>query len=81
MPWVVRRPDADGKLRHAAFYRDPTGTTRSAGTFSSEREARAAGRRAESSVEAGSWFDRTAGKVSSATTSSRPGDPSITSFQ
>ncbi|HEX3827234.1 MAG TPA: site-specific integrase [Sporichthyaceae bacterium] len=64
MPWVVKRPDADEKVRHAAFYRDPAGRTRSAGTFPSEREARAAGRRAESSVESGSWFDRTAGKVS-----------------
>jgi integrase len=61
--WVVKRVGADGKTRHAAFYRDPAGRTRSAGTFPSEREARAAGRRAETSVEIGSWFDRTAGKV------------------
>ena len=62
MPWVVKRERATG-TRFTAAYRDPTGRLRSAGTFASEREARAAGRRAESSVEIGSWFDRTAGKV------------------
>ena len=54
---------ADGRVRHLALYRDPTGRVRSAGTFTSDREARHAARRAESSVESGGWFDRTAGKV------------------
>lgn len=60
MPWVAKRP---GGARFQAIYRDPAGRKRSAGTFASEREARHAARRAESSVESGSWFDRTAGKA------------------
>jgi integrase len=63
MPWVRRRIGAHGELRFAALYRDPSGRTRSAGTFDSRREADRAARRAESSVESGSWFDRTAGRV------------------
>jgi integrase len=62
MPWVTRRERAGG-ARFTAVYRDPTGRIRSAGTFTSEREARHAARRAESSVESGAWFNRTAGKV------------------
>ncbi|MGQ0847296.1 MAG: tyrosine-type recombinase/integrase [Sporichthyaceae bacterium] len=62
MPWVTKRRGATG-TRFIALYRDPTGSKRSAGTFGTEREARHAARRAESSVEAGSWFDRTAGKT------------------
>lgn len=62
MPWVTKRRGAAG-TRFIALYRDPTGRKRSAGTFGTEREARHAARRAESAVEAGSWFDRTAGKT------------------
>ncbi|GAA0603734.1 tyrosine-type recombinase/integrase [Sporichthya brevicatena] len=62
MPWVMKRRSDSGP-RFQAIYRDPTGRKRSAGTFRSERDARAAARRAESSVESGAWYDRTAGKV------------------
>lgn len=62
MPWVKKR-SGDSGARFQAIYRDPAGRKRSAGTFASEREARHAARRAESSVESGTWFDRTAGKV------------------
>ncbi|WP_019872886.1 tyrosine-type recombinase/integrase [Sporichthya polymorpha] len=64
MPYVRRRVLSDGRIRHLALYRDPTGRVRSAGTFTSDREARQAARRAESSVETGSWFDRTSGQTS-----------------
>jgi integrase len=64
VPYVRRRVLSDGRIRHLALYRDPTGRVRSAGTFTSDREARQAARRAESSVETGSWFDRTSGKTS-----------------
>jgi hypothetical protein len=63
MPWVTKRTGVTG-IRYIALYRDPAGHKRSAGTFATEREARHASRRAESSVESGSWFDRTSGKVS-----------------
>ena len=63
MPWVMKRRGPAGDARFQAIYRDPTGRKRSAGTFATEREARHAARRAESSVESGAWFDRTAGKV------------------
>ncbi|MBA3741982.1 tyrosine-type recombinase/integrase [Sporichthya sp.] len=63
MPWVRKRAARGGEVHFTAYYRDPTGRTRSAGTFASQRDARAAGWRAESSVESGSWFDRTAGKA------------------
>ena len=65
MPWLRKRPGTSGDPRRfTAFHRDPAGRTRSAGTFATEREARHAARRAESSVETGSWYDRTLGKVS-----------------
>lgn len=63
MSYVRRRVLPDGRVRHLALYQDPTGRVRSAGTFSSDREARQAARRAEGSVESGSWFDRTSGKT------------------
>ena len=46
-----------------ALYRDPTGKQRSAGTFSSERAALRAWRRAESTVEIGGWIDQASGRV------------------
>jgi integrase len=63
MPWVRRRIGASGEARYAALYRDPSGRTRSAGTFVARRDAQHAARRAESAVESGAWFDRTAGRV------------------
>lgn len=63
MSWVQRRVHADGSIRYTATYRDPAGRGRSAGTFTSRREAERAGRRAESKVEDGSWLDRKAGRI------------------
>lgn len=64
MSWVQRRVGEDGAVRYTATYRDPAGRGRSAGTFTSRREAERAGRRAESKVEDGSWLDRNAGRIS-----------------
>ena len=64
MSWVQRRVGEDGAVRYTATYRDPAGRGRSAGTFTSRREAERAGRRAESTVEDGSWLDRNAGRIS-----------------
>jgi integrase len=61
--WVITRRESDGRLRHTAAYRDPSGRTRSAGSFASKRDAERAGRRAESQVESGSWIDRSAGRI------------------
>jgi integrase len=61
--WVITRRESDGRLRHTAAYRDPSGRTRSAGSFASKRDAERAGRRAESQVEGGSWIDRSAGRI------------------
>lgn len=63
MGWVQRRVGESGAVRYTATYRDPSGRGRSAGTFTSRREAERAGRRAESKVEDGSWLDRTAGRI------------------
>ncbi len=48
---------------YTALYRDPSGQQRSAGTFTSERAALRAGRRAESRVEAGGWIDQSSGRI------------------
>jgi hypothetical protein len=62
MPSVRRRQRRDG-ARYTALYRDPSGVQRSARTFDSRRAAERAGRRAEGRVEAGSWIDRAAGRI------------------
>ena len=63
MSWVITRPENDGRRRYLAAYRDPSGRTRSAGSFAARRDAERAGRRAESQVESGSWIDRSAGRI------------------
>ena len=63
MSWVQKRVGGDGSIRYTATYRDPAGRGRSAGTFTSRREAERAGRRTESKVEDGSWLDRSAGRI------------------
>ncbi len=49
--------------RTPAWYRDPDGRKRSAGSFSSRREALRAANREEQRVLAGSWHDATLGEV------------------
>src|SRR5665647_3336735 len=62
VPSVRVRQRARGPM-YTALYRDPTGKQRSAGTFTSERAALRAGRRAESKVETGGWIDQASGRV------------------
>jgi len=63
MSWVITRKESDGRRRYLAAYRDPSGRTRSAGSFASKRQAERAGRRAEGRVEDGLWIDRSAGRI------------------
>ena len=63
MAWVVSRPDQDGGLRFQVRFRDPNGMTRTAGTYSSRREALKAGRRVDGRVEDGIWIDPSAGRI------------------
>ena len=62
MPSVRVRQRTWGPM-YTALYRDPTGKQRSAGTFTSERGALRAGRRAESTVETGGWIDQASGRI------------------
>jgi len=62
VPSVRVRQRAHGPM-YTALYRDPTGQQRSAGTFTSERAALRAGRRAESTVEIGGWIDQASGRI------------------
>lgn len=63
MAWSRARSDATGHRRFTGYYRDPSGKTRSAGTFATERAALRAAARNEVKVEDGAWFDRRAGRV------------------
>lgn len=62
MPSVRVRTRGRGVM-YTALYRDPSGQQRSAGTFTSERAALRAGRRAESRVETGGWIDQSSGRI------------------
>lgn len=55
-------PRAKGAM-YTALYRDPSGRQRSAGTFTSGRAAIRAARRAESSIETGTWISAAAGRT------------------
>jgi integrase len=63
MSWIVPREWKNGQTRYTAAYRDRAGRVRSAGTFTSRRDAERAARRAEGKVEDGSWIDPTAGRI------------------
>ncbi len=63
MGWVVERPVRDGKTRYTAAYRDRAGRIRSAGTFSTRREADRAAGRQDGKVIDGSWIDPTGGRI------------------
>ncbi|HVE24589.1 MAG TPA: site-specific integrase, partial [Sporichthya sp.] len=62
MAWVEDRVGARG-IRFTGLYRDPEGKKRSAGTFSSRREALRSANRREQQVLAGSWHDASQGEV------------------
>src|SRR5664279_640783 len=53
MGWLIERPGQDGRTQYYAVYRDLQGRQRSAGVFTSKREATKAWRRAESEQDAG----------------------------
>jgi hypothetical protein len=46
------------------MYRDPAGRKRSEGTFSTEKAALRAAVNAQGKVDFGTWFDRSAGRIS-----------------
>ena len=56
------RPGKDGKVRHAALYRDVKGRQRSAGTFATERQADKAWQRAEAAIGLGRVADPRRGR-------------------
>ena len=62
MASVTKRDRAAGP-RYTAMYRDGSGRQRSAGTFTSRREADKAGRQAENKLEQGTWVDPVSGKT------------------
>ena len=63
MGWARPKHHSDGRTVYMAMYRDPSGRTRSAGTFTSQRKAINAARDAEREVETGEWFDQRAGRM------------------
>ena len=62
MGWVTERADADGKVRFMARYRDRRGRKRTAGTFTTERQAQRAWQRAERDQELGRIGDPNRGR-------------------
>ena len=62
MAWVMTRHGARG-TRYTGAYRDPDGGTRSAGSFSTRRDALRAANREEQKVLAGAWHDNAQGEI------------------
>ena len=62
MPWIVERSGPRG-TRFVGRYRDPDGRQRSAGRFSTRREAQRAANREEQKALAGSWHDSSLGDI------------------
>jgi len=62
MAWVMTRHGKRG-TRYTGAYRDPDGRTRSAGSFSTRRDAERAAQREEQKVLAGAWHDSTQGEI------------------
>jgi integrase len=62
LAWVDERAGVRA-TRFTGLYRDPDGKKRSAGTFSSRREALRAANREEQKVLAGSWHDASLGAI------------------
>jgi len=63
MAWVRKRLTREGVPRYLAGYRDPTGRHRSAGVFTTHRDALRAATQAEVKVGEGTWIDRQAGRI------------------
>lgn len=57
MSWKRTRTTASGKVRHIGLYRDPSGQTRSAGTFNRAKDAQNAADAQETLVKKGQWVD------------------------
>ena len=62
MAWIMERAGARGTT-FMGVYRDPDGHKRSAGSFSTRREAQRAANREEQKVLAGSWHDSSLGDI------------------
>ena len=63
MAWARKYVAADGSETFRAYYRDPDGRTRSAGTFPSTRAAMRAANREQGKVGDGSWLDPVLGRI------------------
>src|SRR5450756_1297395 len=63
MGWVVERPVRGGRSRFTAAYRDRGGRIRSAGTFSTRREAERAAGRQDYKISDASWIDPAGGRI------------------
>lgn len=57
MSWKRTRTTSGGKIRHTGYYRDPSGQTRSAGTFTRVKDALDAADAQETLVARGEWVD------------------------
>ena len=78
MAWVSERSGARG-TRYAGIYRNPDGNKRSAGTYSSRREALRAANREEQKVLPGPGTTGASARSPSGTTSNMSGFPTSTS--
>jgi hypothetical protein len=74
MAWVFERSGTRG-TKYAGIYRDPDGHKRSAGTYSSRREALRAANREEQKVLSGTWHTGAWVRSPSGTTSKGSGFP------
>ena len=63
MAWVTERRSRHGEPRFLAGYRDPAGSQRSAGVFTTHRDALRAATQAEVKVREGTWLDPRAGRI------------------
>lgn len=63
MAWVTKRRSTSGSIRYQGRYRDPHGEKRTAGTFSTSREALKAAMKAEGKVADGTWIDPRSGTI------------------
>jgi Phage integrase, N-terminal SAM-like domain len=64
MGFARKRPGRDGKPRYTAYYLDIRGQERSAGTFSTKKDANDAWKKAEAAVSAGKQGDPSRGRQS-----------------